>query len=84
MSSDGSPVGVEVDLPCLTVGVGLDEVPLIVDVEAVFGDMVLEIGDEALEVDHCHWTPACHGFSWKRRSSPCRGRGRVIHCAGDR
>ena len=24
------------------------------DVEAVFGNMVLEVGDEALKVDHCH------------------------------
>ncbi len=44
----------EVDLPGLPVGVGLDEVPLVVDVEAVFGHMVLEVGDKTLKVDHCH------------------------------
>jgi len=54
---EGSVAGtvrVEVDLPRLPVGVGLDEMPLIMDVEAVFGDMVLEVGDETLKVDHCH------------------------------
>ena len=47
-------VGVEIDLPGLPVGVRLDEVTLVVDVEAVFGDMVLEIGDESLQVDDGH------------------------------
>ena len=44
-------LGVQVDLPGLAHGVGLDEVALVVDVEAVVGGVVLEIGDEAGDIE---------------------------------
>ena len=44
-------LGVEVDLPRLAQGVGLDEVPLVVHVEAVVDGVVLEVGDEPGDVD---------------------------------
>ena len=47
-------LGVEVDLPVLAQRVALDEVPLVVHVEAVLDRVVLEIGDEAGDVDDCH------------------------------
>lgn len=49
------PIRMEIDLPGLAVCIGLDEVTFVVNMEAVFGYMVLEVGDEALEIDHCHW-----------------------------
>jgi hypothetical protein len=39
-------LGVEVDLPRLAQRVGLDEVALVVHVEAVVDGVVLEVGDE--------------------------------------
>ncbi len=57
--------GVEVHLPGLAQRVGLDEVALVVDVKAVIDGMILEIGDEAGDVDDRHmdsrarqWYPA--------------------------
>ena len=47
-------LGVQVDLPGLAQRVGLDEVPLVVDVEAVVGGVVLEVGDEPGDVDRGH------------------------------
>ncbi len=47
-------LGVQVDLPGLAQGVGLDEVALVVDVEAVGDRVVLEIGDETGDVDGGH------------------------------
>ncbi len=44
----------EVDLPRLAQGVGLDEVPLVVDVESVVDGMVLQIGDEDWNIDGSH------------------------------
>ena len=54
----------QVHLEELAHRVGLDEVPLVMDVEAVLGGVVLEIGDESGDVDDCHWrssmsTAAC-------------------------
>ena len=43
--------GVQVDLPCLAHGVRLDEMPLVVDVEPVIGGVVLQIGDEAGDIE---------------------------------
>ena len=48
------PVGVQVDFPRLAVRVGLDEVAFVVNMEPVLGDVVLEIGDEPLEIDDGH------------------------------
>ena len=45
---------VEVDLPGLAQGVGLDEVALVVHVEAVVDGVLLEVGDEAGDVDDGH------------------------------
>jgi hypothetical protein len=45
---------VQVDLPHLAQGVGLDEMTLVVDVEAVVDGMVLELGHEAGDVDGGH------------------------------
>ena len=45
----------EIDLPRLTQRVRLDEVPLVVHMETVVGGVVLQIGDEAGDVDHGHW-----------------------------
>ena len=47
-------LGVEVDLPRLAQRVALDEVALVVHVETVLDRVVLEIGDEAGDVDDCH------------------------------
>ena len=47
-------LGVQVDLPQLAQRVGLDEVPLVVDVEPVVDRLALEVGDEAGDVDDCH------------------------------
>jgi hypothetical protein len=55
---------VQVHLEGLSHRVGLDEVAFVMDVEAVLGGVVLEIGDESSDVDDCHWrssmsTAAC-------------------------
>jgi hypothetical protein len=47
-------LGVQVDLPRLPERVGLDEVPLVVDVEPVVDRVVLEVGDEPGDVDGGH------------------------------
>src|SRR5690606_9939743 len=47
-------LGVQVDLPCLAHRVGLDEVALVVDVEAVIRGVVLEVGDEAGDIEQGH------------------------------
>ena len=44
-------LGVEVDLPCLAQRVRLDEVALVVHVECVVDGVVLQVGDEAGDVD---------------------------------
>ena len=48
-------LGVQVDLPGLAQRVGLEEVALVVDVEAMAHGMVLQVGDIAGHVDHSHW-----------------------------
>jgi len=47
-------LGVELDLPDLTQGVGLHEVPLVVHVESVIDRMVLEVGHVSGHIDDCH------------------------------
>ena len=44
----------QINFPRLPIGVGLDEVALIVDVEAVLSYVVFQIRDETLKIDHCH------------------------------
>jgi myo-inositol-1(or 4)-monophosphatase len=44
-------LGVQVDLPCLAQRVRLDEVTLVVDVELMVDGVVLQVGDEAGNVD---------------------------------
>src|SRR5690606_2683313 len=46
--------GVQVHLPRLAQRVRLDEVPLVVHVEAVVDGVILQIGDEACDVDGGH------------------------------
>ena len=50
-------LGVQVDLPQLAQRVGLDEVPLVVDVEPVIDRLALEVGDEAGDVNDRHRHP---------------------------
>jgi hypothetical protein len=45
---------VQVDLPRLAEGVGLDVVALVMDVKAVVDGMILEVGDEASHIDDGH------------------------------
>ena len=45
---------VQVDLPDLPQGVGLDEVPLVVHVEPVVDGMILQVGDVASDVNGSH------------------------------
>ena len=47
-------LGMQVDLPRLAQRVALDEVPLVVHVEAVLDRVVLQVGDEARDVENCH------------------------------
>ncbi len=44
----------KVDLPCLTVGVRLDEMTLVVNMKSMLSDVVFEVGYEALKVYDCH------------------------------
>ncbi len=44
-------IGVEVDLPGLAERIRLHEVPLVVNVEAVIGRMVLQVGNESGDID---------------------------------
>ena len=52
--ASASVFGMQVDLPCLTHRIGLDEVTLVVHVECMVDSMVLEVGDEAGNVDDGH------------------------------
>ena len=45
---------VKVDLPHLSQRVGLDEVPLVMDVEPVVDGVILELGYVPGDVDGCH------------------------------
>ena len=45
---------VEVHLECLTHRVRLDEVPLIMNMEAVMGCMIFQVGDETCDIDDRH------------------------------
>lgn len=57
MEVDGSVarlLGVKVDLPELAQRVGLDEVPLVVDVKTVVDRMALHVGDESGDIDDGH------------------------------
>ena len=47
-------LGMQVDLPCLAQRVRLDEVALVVYVEAVVDGVLLELGHVAGDVDHGH------------------------------
>jgi hypothetical protein len=47
-------LGMQIDLPHLAKGVGLHEVPLVVDVEAVVNGVVLELGNVPSDVDNRH------------------------------
>jgi len=54
MQIEGSPapvLRVQLDLPGLAQAVGLDEMSLVVDVEAVIDGVVLDLGDEPGDVD---------------------------------
>ena len=58
MQIDGTTAtiyGVQIDLPGLTQGVGLHEVSLVVNMEAVIDGVILQVGNEAGDVDggHC-------------------------------
>jgi hypothetical protein len=44
----------EVDLPVLTQRVALDEMAFVVHMETVLDRVVLEVGDEAGDIDDCH------------------------------
>ncbi|CAM8633910.1 hypothetical protein MCETE7_00710 [Acidimicrobiia bacterium] len=47
---------VEVDLPGLTHGIGLDEMSLVVHMEGVVDCVIFEIGYETRYIDNCHVT----------------------------
>ena len=47
-------LGMEVDLPRLAQRIALDEVALVVHVEAVLDRVILQVGDEAGDVEDCH------------------------------
>ena len=75
---DGALAGllrVEIDLPGLTQRVGLDEVALVVDVEAVSDGVVLEVGHEPSHIDDSHVVPLV-GLVLGRAGVPGRGRPR--------
>ena len=67
-------LGVQVDLPDLAQRVGLDEVPLVVDVESVVDGMVLQVGDVAGDVDGSHNSGSLMGVADAGRRA-----GRVRH-----
>jgi fructose-1,6-bisphosphatase/inositol monophosphatase family enzyme len=58
---------VEIDLPRLTQRVGLDEVALIVDVEAMVDGVILEFGHISGDVDHGH-SASGYRRGWPRRA----------------
>jgi hypothetical protein len=47
-------LGVQVDLPDLAQGVGLDEVPLVVDVEPVVNGVILQVCDVPGDINGSH------------------------------
>jgi hypothetical protein len=47
-------LGMEFHLPDLAEGVGLDEMPLVVDVKTVVNGVILEIGHVSGHIDDCH------------------------------
>ena len=47
-------LGMQVDLPQLAQRVGLDEMALVVDVEAVVDGVALQLGDESGDIDDGH------------------------------
>jgi fructose-1,6-bisphosphatase/inositol monophosphatase family enzyme len=51
-------LGVELHLPDLSQGIGLDEVALVVDMEPVVDRVVLEVGYISGHVDDCHRKPS--------------------------
>ena len=55
----------QVDLPDLTQGVGLDEVSLVMHVEPMVHGVVFELGYVAGDVD------GCHGFEDSGGVGPC-------------
>ncbi len=56
-----SLLGMQVDLPDLPQGVGLDEVPLVVHVESVVDGMVLQIGHIPSDINGSHnWEAYWH------------------------
>ena len=58
-------LGMQVDLPDLTQGVGLDEVSLVMHVEPMVHGVVFELGYVAGDVD------GCHGFEDSGGVGPC-------------
>lgn len=59
MEIEGAAAGifrVQVDLPGLTHGIGLDEVSLVVHMEGVIDCVIFEIGYETRNIDNCHVT----------------------------
>ena len=68
-------LGVQVDLPDLAERVGLDEVPLVVDVESVVDGMVLQVGDVPGDVDGSHSWESLMGVGGPR---PGPGRRRPV------
>src|SRR6185295_11706588 len=64
--------GVHVDLPGLAQRVALDEVPLVVDVESVLDRVVLEVGDEACDVDDGHGRQSSSFATIRRPSARVR------------
>ena len=57
-------LGVQVDLPDLPQGVGLDEVSLVVHVKAVDHGMVFELGHVAGDVNGSHGSDLSGGLGW--------------------
>ena len=54
--------GMQVDFPVLAQRVALDEVPLVVHVEAVLDCVILQVGHEPGNVDDCHCSVALPEF----------------------
>ena len=74
-------LGVQVDLPRLAQRVGLDEVALVVHVEAVVDGVVLELGDEPGDVDGGHGQPATATGSATCRRMPGDRRRACSRCS---
>ena len=61
---EGAAAGIfrmQVDLPGLTEGVGLDEMTLVVHVKSVVDGVIFEIGDEAGDIDDRHMDSRLRG-----------------------